>query len=250
MPEFAWPVPPNLPKARRRRNGVMEGRSDAAVRATPAAPGRERGLTPITRGAATCAGRRLGRRAARPARKPRGRCSRADVLAFTSELAIMLRAGLALDNALRVLIEMSHKPSVASCCRACWKTSRAARRFSRALAAHRDLFGDFYINMVRSGEASGQMSQVLERLVEHMERMRALRESVISATMYPAILLGVAVLSLVGMLGFVVPQFERLFKDMGDALPLPTRIVMATGQGFTPARPAAGHRRAVLGWLA
>jgi len=61
---------------------------------------------------------------------------------------------------------------------------------------------------------------------------RALRESVVSATIYPAILLAVAVLSLIAMLGFVVPQFEKLFTDMGDALPLPTQWVMALGHGF------------------
>jgi general secretion pathway protein F len=154
------------------------------------------------------------------------------VHALTSELAIMLRAGLALDNALRVLIDMSHKPSVAALVQGILDAVKGGVPLSRALTAHRALFGDFYINMVRSGEVSGQMSAVLDRLVEHMERQRALRDSVISATIYPAILLGVAVLSLVAMLGFVVPQFEKLFTDMGDALPLPTRIVMELGHGF------------------
>ena len=104
---------------------------------------------------------------------------------------------------------------------------------SRALGKHPQQFSDFYINMVRSGEASGQLSSVLERLVEHLERIKSLRESVISAAIYPAILLGVAILSLVAMLGYVVPQFETLFKDMGDALPLPTKIIMNIGQVFT-----------------
>ena len=157
----------------------------------------------------------------------------ADVLAITSELAIMLRAGLALDNALRVLIDMSHKPSVAELMQGILDAVKGGTPLSRALAQHRELFGDFYINMVRSGEASGQMSAVLDRLVEHMERQRSLRDSVISATIYPAILLGVAVLSLIAMLGFVVPQFEKLFTDMGDALPMPTRLVMGLGQAFT-----------------
>lgn len=155
-----------------------------------------------------------------------------DVLALTSELAIMLRAGLALDNALRVLIDMSHKPSVAHLVQGILDAVKGGTPLSRALAAHGALFGDFYINMVRSGEASGHMSAVLDRLVEHMERQRALRESVVSATIYPAILLGVAILSLVAMLGFVVPQFEKLFTDMGDALPMPTRIVMHAGHVF------------------
>ncbi|MBN8558844.1 MAG: type II secretion system F family protein, partial [Burkholderiales bacterium] len=180
----------------------------------------------------------------------KGPVQRADVLAFTSELSIMLRAGLALDNALRVLIEMSAKPSVRQLLEGVLEDVKGGATFSRALAKRGDLFGDFYLNMVRSGEASGQMSQVLERLVAHMERLRALRESVVSATLYPAILLGVALLSLVGMLGFVVPQFERLFKDMGEALPLPTRIVMALGQGFRQHGLLLAIAALVLGWLA
>lgn len=165
-------------------------------------------------------------------RRSGGPVSAADVMALTSELAIMLRAGLALDNALRVLIDMSHKPSVAILVQSILDAVKGGTPLSRALGGHRALFSDFYINMVRSGEASGQMSAVLDRLVEHMERQRALRESVVSATIYPAILLGVAILSLIAMLGFVVPQFEKLFTDMGDALPLPTRIVMIMGYGF------------------
>ncbi|MDD2927077.1 type II secretion system F family protein, partial [Rhodoferax sp.] len=102
-----------------------------------------------------------------------------------------------------------------------------------ALGNHPQQFGDFYVNMIRSGEAGGQLSAVLERLFEHLDRLRALRESVISAAIYPAILLGVAVLSLIAMLGFVVPQFETLFKDMGDALPLPTKVIMVIGHAFT-----------------
>jgi general secretion pathway protein F len=78
---------------------------------------------------------------------------------------------------------------------------------------------------------------VLERLVEHLERLKALRESVISAIIYPCILLGVAIISLIAMLGFVVPQFETLFNDMGDALPAPTRLVMVVGKAFTDYAP-------------
>src|SRR2546427_3148667 len=114
---------------------------------------------------------------------------------------------------------MSHKVQMQAMLQSVLDSVKAGMPLSQALGKHHDLFGDFYINMVRSGEASGQMSGVLNRLVEHMARQRALRDSVVSATIYPAILLGVAVLSLVAMLGFVVPQFEQLFNDMGDALP-------------------------------
>ena len=162
----------------------------------------------------------------------------------------MLRAGLALDNALRVLIEMSYKPAVGELLQGILEAVKGGTPLSRALQAHNNLFGDFYINMVRSGEASGQMSGVLDRLVEHLERQRALRESVISATIYPAILVTVAIISLVVMLGFVVPQFEKLFAEMGDALPTPTRIVMGLGKAFTQYGLVMGIAVVVLGWLA
>lgn len=155
-----------------------------------------------------------------------------DIHTMTTELAIMMRAGLSLDNALKVLLEMSHKQAMQSMLQAVLDGVKGGMPLSQALQQHQQHFGEFYINMVRSGEASGQMAAVLGRLAEHLERQRALRDSAISATIYPAILLGVAVLSLVAMLGFVVPQFEQLFTDMGDALPLPTQWVMALGHAF------------------
>lgn len=240
MPDYVW-------RAAAASGKVVEGRLSAVTEAQALKQLRAQGLTPLSIGdSATSAGASSGsamgaasaNEAIGAAAVPKGRAGKgpvkaADVLALTSELSIMLRAGLALDNALRVLIDMSYKPSMAALLQGILDAVKGGTPLSRALAQHRDLFGDFYINMIRSGEASGQMSSVLERLVEHMERQRALRDSVISATIYPAILLGVAVLSLIAMLGFVVPQFEKLFTDMGDALPMPTQIVMALGHAFT-----------------
>ena len=244
MPEFSW-------RAAQADGQLVEGRLEAAAADAVLRHLRERGLTPIKveDALAQAAGPAGGLRGTRGNRALRGPVNRADVLAFTSELSIMLRVCLALDNALRVLIEMSAKPSVKTLLEGVLEDVKGGAPFSRALTARRELFGDFYINMVRSGEASGQMSQVLERLVEHMNRLRALRESVISATLYPAILLGVAVLSLVGMLGFVVPQFEKLFKDMGDALPLPTRIVMSLGHGFKAHGLMLAIAALLIGWV-
>ncbi len=241
MPEFLW-------RAAHADGQAAEGRTEAAAEADVLRQLRERGLTPIR---VQPAGQAEGAALAGPRpRAARGPVKPADVLSLTSELAIMLRAGLALDAALRVLIDMSHKPSVRALLEKVLEDVKGGAPFSRALAAHQAHFGDFYINMIRSGEVSGQMPQVLDRLAGHMQRLRALRESVVSATLYPAILLGVAVLSLVGMLGFVVPQFEKLFKGMGDALPMPTRVVMLLGQGFRHYGLALGLGAAALGWLA
>lgn len=224
----------------RSRDGVLESQSrDQAVRML-----RAQGITPVRldvvsaspierrqspvvapRGAESSLDKWRGRR--------KGKVNQSDVLGLTSELSIMLRAGLSLDSALRVLVGMSHKEEVARLVAEILEAVKGGAPMSRALAPHRALFGDFYISMVRSGESGGHLGEVFIRLVEHMERVRKLRESVVSATIYPAILLAVAILSLFVMLGFVVPQFETLFKDMGDALPLPTRFIIELGHFFS-----------------
>jgi general secretion pathway protein F len=107
---------------------------------------------------------------------------------------------------------------------------KGGKGISEALEPHRATFGNFYINMVRSGEASGHLARVLARLVEYLENSKTVRSSVVSALIYPAILLVAAALSIFAMLGFVVPQFESLFSDMGDALPVLTRGVIAAGE--------------------
>ena len=256
MPDFFW-------RAAGADGKVVTGQLDAPNEAAVLKQLRSKGLTPLavqdaasaaTSGMATAANASAAAIASTGFNQPKARVDKSpvkskDVLAFTSELAIMLRAGLALDNALRVLIEMSYKPAVGQLLQGILEAVKGGTPLSRALQAHADLFGDFYINMVRSGEASGQMSAVLDRLVEHMERQRALRESVVSATIYPAILITVAVLSLVVMLGFVVPQFEKLFAEMGDALPMPTRFVMNLGKAFTQYGLVIGAVALAGGWL-
>jgi general secretion pathway protein F len=244
MPEFAW-------RAADASGRVTEGRIEAATQLIVARQLRDRGLVPVSiqSGSDLAAASPAALKAPAARRRNNGPVTPADVLALTSELSIMLRAGLALASALRVLIDMSHKPSVARMLQQVLDDVKAGAPLSRALARERQLFGEFYLNMIRSGEASGELASVLARLVEHMERLRALRESVVSATIYPAILLAVAVISLIAMLGFVVPQFEKLFTDLGDALPLATRIVMRAGQIFRNWGLEIGVGVGLAGWL-
>ncbi len=254
MPDFLW-------KAAQADAQILEGRLQAAslaqamhqlraqhltplqvVEASASSGASAGGLAPLATTQAPSPSRRVGRFNSKS-------ITQADILVMTSELSIMLRAGLPLDNALRVLIGMNAKPAMASMTQTILDDVKSGVPLSRALTRHPQQFGDFYINMVRSGEAGGQLSAVLERLNEHLERLRALRESVVSATIYPAILLGVAVLSVIAMLGFVVPQFESLFKGMGDALPTPTRIIMAIGHAFTDYGLIIGLGLMLLFWV-
>ena len=169
----------------------------------------------------------LDARAARAAGKPP---KRQDILSMTSELAVLLRAGLPLDRALKVLIDMAALPQMHQLLSEMLTAVKGGKALSQAMAPHEELFGTFYISMVRSGEASGQLSSVLDRLVEYLENAKANRDSVVSALIYPAILLVVSVLSIVLMLGFVVPQFQTLFEDMGEGLPLLTRVVVDSAE--------------------
>lgn len=220
---------------------VRDGRVAAPSREAALRQLQAQGLTPLqiaeadgaTAGVGVAGDARPGRRFARD-----GGLDAADIHALTGELAVMLRAGLPLDRALRVLLDMAAKPAVAGLADELLKAVKAGKGLSQALSAHQAAFGEFYINMVRSGEAGGQLAEVLGRLAEHLERVKALRESVVSALIYPAVLVAVAAVSVFLMLGFVVPQFESLFDDMGEALPLPTRIIVA-----------GGHLVADWGWL-
>lgn len=228
MAEFAYRA---ADRAGATRDGAVQAPSrDAALRQL-----RAQGLTPLRLEESVGATRQevaRGTAATPAARAWRGRDrgpTATDVHHLTGELAVMLRAGLPLDRALRVQIGMSAKPSLAALLDELLKAVKSGKGLSQALAPHRALFGDFYINMVRSGEAGGHLGEVMERLAEHLERLRALREGVISALIYPAILVAVAVISVVLMLGFVVPQFETLFADLGDGLPVPTRMIVGLG---------------------
>ncbi len=156
--------------------------------------------------------------------------SRENILSFTSELAVLLRAGLPLDRALKVLIDMAVQPQMKQLLAQLLKSVKGGKALSQGLIQNEDVFGTFYINMVRSAEASGQLSEVLQRLVEYLENAKATRDSVVAALIYPSILFVVAMLAIVGMLGFVVPQFETLFADMGEALPLMTRMVIGAAE--------------------
>lgn len=156
--------------------------------------------------------------------KPPGR---QEVLSMTTELAVLLRAGLPLDRALKVLIDMAAEPGINALLNDLLKSVKGGKSLSQALAPHDKIFGSFYINMVRSGEASGHLSAVLDRLVEYLENAKTNRDAVVSALIYPCILLVVSVLSVMVMLGFVVPQFESLFEDMGEALPALTRMIIS-----------------------
>ena len=150
------------------------------------------------------------------------------VTEFTRELAIMLSSSMPLDRSLIILQGLSHSEEMADIISDVTDRVRRGSTLADAFEQHR-AFSGFYVNMVRAGEAGGALDVTLTRLAEYMERSKGLRQTVASAMIYPAILLLVAVVSLIVLLGFVVPKFADLFSDMGASLPVPTQVVMAMG---------------------
>ncbi|MGB3916898.1 type II secretion system F family protein [Thiothrix litoralis] len=151
--------------------------------------------------------------------------SQPDIMALTQQLSTMLRAGLPLDRALGILLEIGEKPPVLELVQGIQNNVRSGKRFADSLDES-GKFSRFYINMVRAGEAGGSIDDALARLVDYMARAKELRGTVISALIYPAILAFVAVVSIFALLTFVVPQFAQMFGDMGAELPTITKVVM------------------------
>ena len=166
---------------------------------------------------------------ARPAKKMKP----AEVLLFTSELADLIEAGMTLGAALNTLANQGD-PHSGMCVVATDLKDRIIRgeAFSDAVDAHPKTFPAIYGNMVRAGEASGAMVEVLHRLTEHYERTQSMKSKIVSALTYPCIVLGIGVLAVIFCMVKIVPQFAELFKSMGQELPLPTRLLMAMSEGM------------------
>jgi general secretion pathway protein F len=199
---------------------------------------RDQGMLPMhvarSNGAAPAAGVARDERPTQPRRGFFGlftpkKVTRDQLLALTRELATLMRAGLPLDRALEVLIGLADSPPAAALLQQIRDEVRGGKSLSQALETRREVFSRFYMNIVRAGEAGGALGVVLTRLADTMERNKELRESVKSALIYPTILIGVAVTSVLVLLVWVVPQFEQTFAQAGKALPLPTQIVIFLG---------------------
>jgi general secretion pathway protein F len=110
------------------------------------------------------------------------------------------------------------------------KSIRGGVSFSDSLQKHPDTFPRFYVNMVRAGEAGGVMGVILERLNEFLESSKELKDHVISAMIYPTILVATGGVSIILLLTFVLPRFSVIFAELGNSLPLSTQLLLAASE--------------------
>ncbi|NBB92995.1 MAG: type II secretion system protein GspF [Gammaproteobacteria bacterium] len=153
----------------------------------------------------------------------------AEIGDLTQQLATLLGAGLPLDRSLGILAELAENDRVQGTVEKIRNRVREGGSLSEALEERHGVFSRFYINMVRAGEIGGSLDNTLARMAEYLERSKELKDSVISAMIYPALLVLLAVASLILLMGYVIPQFAPMFEEFGGELPLLTKIVMVVG---------------------
>ena len=151
------------------------------------------------------------------------------VMLFTLQLANLLKSGMSLKQALESLTRQQKNKSLGPILEQVGEEILQGSNLSDALARHPKIFTRFYTNMIRAGEQSGTLPDVLKRLTEHYERLADIREKVTSALLYPAIVLVVGIGVVFVFMVFLLPKFTAMFQDLGTTLPLPTRMLIGAG---------------------
>jgi len=151
-----------------------------------------------------------------------------ELAVFTRQLATLLRAGLPLLRGLEVLARQERHQRLRRVIDALAEAIKSGGTLSEAMAQHPHAFDRLSINMVKAGEAGGMLDVVLDRLARFQEKSLQLRGKLITAMVYPLIVVAVAGVILAGLLVFVVPKFNQIFADLLKGAPLPplTRLVL------------------------
>ena len=148
------------------------------------------------------------------------------IAVFTRQLATMIDAGLPLVQSLEILSQQQESKAFKNIIREIREDVEGGSTFAGALKKHPATFNDLYTNLVVAGEEGGILDNILNRLATYIEKSEALKKKVKSALIYPATIIGVAVIVVMILMIFVIPVFETMFKSAGQNLPLPTLIVL------------------------
>ena len=199
------------------RNGSLTGANEKLV----ARELRKQGLTPVYVGVQP-------KGTATEIKLPSfGGGKRRDVLFFTQELSTLLNSSVPLDRALAITSELTEKDSFRVIVADVLRVLKGGRSLADSLGTHPDYFSELYLNMVRAGEASGALAVIFERLAEFERTRDDLRNFIVSAMIYPALLATVGAASVFILLDFVVPRFAVIFQEGHMAMPTPTRVMLA-----------------------
>ena len=155
-----------------------------------------------------------------------------EIAMMTRQLATLITAGFPLVSSIYTLIPQTGSNIFKKILSQMKDAIEEGSSFAEALSQYPDTFSDMYINMVRSGESSGTLELVLERLADITEKQQALNNRIRSALTYPVLMFFLGLLVLYFLLAYVVPRITSIFSDMGQVLPAPTRFLIATSEIF------------------
>jgi type IV pilus assembly protein PilC len=155
-----------------------------------------------------------------------------DILVFTRQFSVMIDAGLPLVQALDIIATQADNPEFRKVLTQVKVRVESGSTFADALAEHPKVFDTLFIQLVRAGEIGGILDTILQRLGAYIEKNEKLKRRVKGAMTYPAIVLVVAIGVVAALIGFVVPTFDKMFKDMGGSLPAPTQFLVNLSNSF------------------
>jgi general secretion pathway protein F len=144
---------------------------------------------------------------------------------FIRELATLLEGGIPIDRSLRLLMNTQQNRATKEVLEDVLNSLKSGRSFAQALANYPAIFPPVYISMIQAGEEGGALPNVLKRLTEYEERMEKVKSALISALVYPLILLFTGILSIIVIVAYVVPTFTEIFESMDMPTPLPIYIL-------------------------
>lgn len=153
-----------------------------------------------------------------------------DLILFSRQLATMVNAGLPLVQGLDTLADQMENPSLKTLIRKLEDDVEGGESFSQALLKHQKVFSEFYVSMIRAGEESGTLDEILNRLATYLENSAKLARKVKSALVYPAVVTVMSILIVMVLILKVVPTFKNIFDAFGGTLPLPTRVLIGTSE--------------------
>ncbi len=165
-----------------------------------------------------------------------GRIKPKSLMIFTRQLATLIDSGLPLLRSLTVLEKQEPNPVLKATVSALAENVQSGSTFSESLAQHPKIFNKLYVNMVKAGELGGVLEIVLNRLAEYQEKAQKLKNKIVSAMVYPVIVMFIAVAILVFLMIFIVPKFKEMFTNTDSELPLISKIVFGMSEFFL-ARP-------------
>jgi general secretion pathway protein F len=198
--------------------GVIEGESVRAVRQQLMA----RGLVPLEVSQETATGQPgFGRWFSRRS------ISATDLAVLTKQFALLVRSGLPLDEALKLLSEEAPKPVTRAILTELVHELQSGVPLSKALASQPATFNSLYQSVVAAAEQSGLMAPVLTQFAQFLEKRQAVKQKVLAAMIYPMMLMGVSFLVMTVLMTYVIPQVTRVFESTRQKLPFMTELVMA-----------------------